>query len=148
MDVYAKYRIKWGELEDEKNRDVWNLQQRYLNQLYSQSDVVRWICRISPSESCVYAAEAMARTDVGAYRNFINYARSYHDPHREMIKLIWKDRDKYREERKKFSKALEVPSVNFSASLNAALPDIGLLAILNVLFFMLSVLFFIKYDVH
>lgn len=145
-EAYAKYSVKWDELEDEKNRDIWNLQQRYLNQLYTQSDVVRWICRISPSESCVYAAEAMARTDVGVYRNFINHARSYHEPHREMIKLIWKDRDKYREEAKKFSKAIEVPSVNFSASLSAALPDICLLAILNVLFFMLSVLFFIRYE--
>ena len=147
-DAYAKYRVKWDELEDEKNRAIWDLQRRYLDRLYSQADMVRWICRILPSESCMYASEAIAQTDVGAYRNFMDYVRSYHDPHREMIKLIWKDIRKYGEEKKKFSEVIEVPPVNFSTSLSAALPDICVLAILNVLLFMLSVLFFIRYDVH
>lgn len=147
-DAYAKYRIKWDELDDEKNRSIWNLQNRYLDRLYSQADLVRWICRISPSESCMYASEAMARTNVDAYRNFMRFSRSYYGPHREMIKLIWKDMSKYREEKKRFSKAIEVPSVTFSASLHAALPDICALAIFNVLFLMLSFLFFIRYDVH
>jgi len=96
----------------------------------------------------MYASEAMARTHVDAYRNFMNYVRSYYEPHREMIKLIWKDMSKYREETKKFTKLIEVPPVTFSTSLSAALPDICALAILNVLLFMLSVLFFIRYDVH
>jgi hypothetical protein len=64
------------------------------------------------------------------------------------MKTLWKDREKYGEDRKKFSKALEAPSIAFSASFRAAAPDICLLAIFNVLFFMLSVLFFIRYDVH
>jgi len=148
IDAYAKYRIKWDELEDEKDRSIWNLRKRYLDRLYSQADLVQWICRLSPSESCMYASEALARTYVGAYRNFMDYVRSYHGPHREMIRLIWKDRDRYREETKKFKKLIEVPPVTFSASLSAALPDICALAILNVLLFMLSVLFFIRYDVH
>jgi ABC-type transport system involved in multi-copper enzyme maturation permease subunit len=147
-DAYAKYRVKWDELEDERDRAIWNLRKRYLDRLYFQADLVRWICRISPSESCMYASEALARTYVGAYRNFMEYVRSYHGPHREMIKFIWKDMSKYREETEKFKKLIEVPPVTFSASLSAALPDICVLAILNVLLFMLSVLFFIRYDVH
>ena len=90
----------------------------------------------------------MARTHVDTHRNFMDYARSYHNPHREMIKLIWKDMAQYREEAKKFKKVIEVPTITFAASLRAALPDICVLIILNVLLFMLSFLFFMKYDVH
>ena len=147
-DAYAKYSVKWDELEDEKNRSIWYIQSRYLDRLYSQSDLVRWICRLSPSESCAYAAESMSRTDVAAYRNFMNHARSFHGAHREMIKLIWKDREKQRAEREKFNKTPEVPTIAFSMSFQAALPDICLLVIFNVLFFMLSFVFFIRYDVH
>jgi ABC-type transport system involved in multi-copper enzyme maturation permease subunit len=147
-DAYAKYSIKWDELEDGKNAAIWDLRKRYLERLYSQADLVRWICRISPSESYMYASEALARTHVDAHRSFMDYARSHHSPHREMIKLIWKDMTQYREETKKFKKVIEVPTITFAASFRAALPDICVLIILNVLLFMLSFLFFMKYDVH
>jgi ABC-type transport system involved in multi-copper enzyme maturation permease subunit len=147
-EVYARYRIKWDELEDEKNRSIWNLQMPYLNRLYSQADLVRWICRLSPSESCAYAAEAMARTDIEAYRSFMRYARSYHERHREFAKILWKDRDKFGEEREKYTKAVQAPPIPFAASFRSAAPDICLLAIFNILFFMLSILFFTRYDVH
>jgi len=148
QEAYAKYRVKWDELEDGRNRSIWNLRRQYLNQLYSQADLARWICRLSPSESCAYAAEAMARTDIGAYRSFMRYVRSYHEPHREFVKTLWKDREKFNEDRRKYSKTPDVPPIAFSASFRSAAPDICLLAVLNVLFFMLSVLFFIRYDVH
>ncbi len=90
----------------------------------------------------------MARTDIGAYRNFMNHVRSYHEPHRELMKTMWKDSKKYREDRKKFDKTVQVPSIAFSASFRVAAPDICLLVIFNVLFFMLSILFFIRYDIH
>ncbi len=148
MEAYAKWRTKWGELEDEVNRSVWSLQRQYLNKLYFQADLVRWICRISPSESCTYAAEAMARTDVAAYRNFMSFARAYSEKHREFAKSQWSNKDKFRAEREKYQKAVHVPSITFSASFRAAAPDFCLLIILNGLLFMLSMLFFIRYDVH
>ena len=147
-EAYAKWRVKWAELEAEVNRSVWSLQRQCLNRLYVQANLVRWICRISPSESCAYAAEAMARTDVAAYRNFMDYARSYNEKHREFAKKLWTDMPGFQAERGKYSKAAHVPPIAFSASFRAAAPDFCLLIILNVLFFMLSVLFFIKYDVH
>jgi hypothetical protein len=145
---YIKWRTKWEELEDEVNRSVWNLQRQYLNRLYFQADLVRWICRISPSESCVYAAEAMARTDVAAYRNFMDYSRSYSEKHREFAKKLWTDMPEFQAGKGKYEKAVHVPPIAFSRSFRAAAPDICLLIILNGLFFMLSMLFFIRYDVH
>lgn len=147
-EAYARWRVKWDELGDEVNHSIWSLQRQYLNKLYFQADLVRWICRLSPSESCTYAAEAMARTDVAAYRNFMSFARSYSEKHREFAKNQWSNKDKFRAEREKYQKAVHVPSITFSASFRAAAPDICLLVILNCLLFMLSMLFFIRYDVH
>ena len=147
-EQYAKWRSKWEELEDEVNRSVWSLQRQYLNKLYSQADLVRWICRISPSESCAYAAEAMARTDVAAHRDFMSFVRAYNEKHREFAKTLWTDMPGFQKEREKYQKAVNVPSIDLSASFRAAVPDICLLIILNGLLFILSMLFFIRYDVH
>lgn len=147
-DVYARWRVKWEELEDEKNRSIWNLQSQYLNRLFFQADLVRWICRLSPSESCAYAAEAMARTDIEAYKSFMDYVRGYHQRHREFAKSLWKDINEYGKEREKYTKAVQVSSISFSGSFRAATPDICLLFIFNVLLLILSIMFFIRYDVH
>ena len=147
-EAYARWRMKWDELQDEANNSVWKLQRQYLNRLYSQADLVRWICRISPSESCAYAAEAMARTDVTAYKKFMRHVRSYHKQHREFIKSKYKDEDKFNAEKDTYSEPVRVQAVALSTSFHAALPDICLLIVFNVLFFMLSILFFIRYDVH
>ena len=147
-EAYGKYRLKWDKLMDEKASAIWNVQNPYLNRLYSQADLVRWVCRLSPSESSAYAAQAMARTDVGAYRSFMRHVRSFRDVHRDFAKKRFTNRDEYNAERDKYREAPQMPSAAFSASLRVALPDICLLCIFNVLFFMLSVLFFIRYDVH
>ncbi len=147
-EAYVKWRVKWAELEDEVNHSVWSLQRQCLNLLYVQADLVRWICRILPSESCAYAAEAMARTDVAAYRNFMNFAHSYNEKHREFSKKLWTDMPAFLAEEGKYRKAAHVPPIAFSASFRVAAPDFCVLIILNVMFFMLSVLFFIRYDVH
>ncbi len=147
-EAYARWRVKWNEQQDEANSSVWKLQSQYLNRLYSQADLVRWICRISPSESCTYAAETMARTDAATYRSFMLYARSYQKQHREFIKSRYTDEDKYNAEKDRHREAILAPAVDLSESLRAALPDVCLLIVFDVLFFMLSILFFIRYDVH
>lgn len=147
-EAYNRYRLERYELEDETNRTIWSMQRRYLNRLHSQADLVRWICRISPSESYAYAAEALARTDVESYRSFMRYVRSYYEPHRELRKDYYRDREKFEAERENYSEPVEAPPMDFSASFRAAAPDICLLVVFNVLFFMLSVLFFVRYDVH
>lgn len=139
---------EWQDPLGEAMYSIWNLQNQYLDRLYSQADLVRWICRVSPSESCAYAAEAMARTDVGAYRNFMRYARIYYTTHSELIKYFWMDIRKFNKEAEKYNEAVQTPSVGFTASFRSAAPDICLLVIFNVLFLMLSVLLFIGYDVH
>lgn len=147
-EAYRKWRAKWDELEDEVNASAWSLQRQYLNRLYLQADLVRWICRISPSESCAYASEAIARTDAAAYRDFMSFARAFHEKHREFVKSLWTDREKFRVERARYQKTVDVPTIKLSASFRAAAPDVCLLIILNCLLFMLSMLFFIRYDVH
>lgn len=147
-EAYSQYRLKWDELMDEKASSIWNVQSSYLKRLYSQANLVRWICRMSPSESCAYASEAMACTDVESYRYFMNYIRLFQDKYREFSRNRFRDREKYNAEREQYKKAVEVPRIDFASSFQSAAIDISLLAILNILFFMLSILFFIKYDVH
>lgn len=147
-ELYAKYRLKWDKLMDEKAQSIWSVQNQYLNRLNSQADLVRWICRLSPSESCSYAAEAMAGTDVMAYTDFMNYVRSFYNQHRKFVQNQFRDKEKYDTEKEQYSKAVEPPHIDFAASFRSAAPDICLLVIFNVLFFMLSILFFIRYDVH
>ena len=139
---------KWDELMDEKAHSIWSVQSRYLKRLYAQANLVRWICRLSPSESCAYASEAMAGTDVSSYRHFMSYVRSFHEQHREFSRMRFRDRKKYNEGREQYKKAIEVPRIDFAASFRSSALDIFLLAVFNILFLMLSVLFFIKYDVH
>ncbi len=76
------------------------------------------------------------------------YARSYQRQHREFTKSRYEDEDKYNAEKDTHREAVLVPAVDLSTSFRAALPDICLLIVFNVLFFMLSILFFMTYDVH
>ena len=76
------------------------------------------------------------------------YARSYQKQHREFIKSRYTDEDKYNAEKDRHREAILAPAVDLSESLRAALPDVCLLIVFDVLFFMLSILFFIRYDVH
>jgi len=151
-EAYARYEAKWERLRLEMETAIWNMRRPYLNQLYAQADLARWICRISPSESCAYGTQAMARTGVEAYRHFMRYVRAYSDSHREFMHSIRTKRGKRAElvaiQQEGYNKAIQTPPVDFSTSLLIAAPDICLLIILNVVFFMLSVLFFIRYDAH
>ena len=160
LDGYIRSRARRAEAWDEMKQNIWSVQRQNLNRLYSQAGLVRWICRILPSESYAYAVESMARTDVEAYRHFMRYTRSYHKAHREYVKqfqkkldkLRWTDWDRYLKERDKkheeYGKTVESPTIHISASFRAAVLDICLLIVLNVMLFMLAVLFFIRYDVH
>ena len=140
--------LRWEELRDDRNYSIWNLQRQYLSRLYFQADLVRWICRISPTENCAYVSEAMARTDVETYRSFMRYARSYYELHRESYMTFYRDEDAFEAGEDRYSKAIVVSPMDFSESFRSAALDICLLFVFNVLFFMLSVLFFIRYDVH
>lgn len=147
-------------VEDEIDLTIWNMQNQYLNRLYFQAALARWICRISPSESCAYAGEAMARTDIEAFQYFMRYAYEYYKPHREDVKeyrmkyvrLFWTDRDKYKMEiakfNKRYSKSIESPTIGIATSFRAAALDICLLYIFNILLLMMSILLFVRYEVH
>ncbi|MFC1715261.1 ABC transporter permease [Candidatus Poribacteria bacterium] len=139
---------EWQERSRSMYNSVWNIQEQYLNRLYSQADLARWICRSLPSESFAYAAEAMARTDTEAYKNFMNYVRSYHKPQTKLLDIAWMDSEKFREEGGKYNKAVQAPPLDFAASFRSAMPDICVLIVLNVLFFILSILFFVRYSVR
>ena len=78
----------------------------------------------------------------------MSYIRSFRNQHREFTRNRFRDREKYNAEKEQYSKAVEVPRIDFAASFRSAAPDMCLLVIFNVLFLMLSVLFFIRYDVH
>ena len=90
----------------------------------------------------------MAGTDAMAYRHFMNYIRSFRDQYREFVKDRFRNKEKYDAEDERYSKASEAPRIDFAASFRSASTDICLLVIFNVLFLMLSVLLFIRYDVH
>jgi len=78
----------------------------------------------------------------------MSFVRAYNEKHRDLAKSLWTDTPEFQKEREKYQMAVRVPSINLSASFRAAAPDICLLITLNGLLFMLSMLFFIRYDVH
>ncbi len=131
------------------------------NRVQDQMALARDLCRISPSACYSFAATDLAQTGVGSFSQFQRYVIWY----RHLFNDV-KDRllAAYREEARKkgtwwgrldfrASDLLLIPRFRpldapFTASLGAALPDIGLLLAYNALFFLGAYAAFLRYDVR
>jgi ABC-type transport system involved in multi-copper enzyme maturation permease subunit len=119
----------------------------------SQLDLARTLGRLSPAACWTYAAVALSGTGPAAYERFRrardSLTREFSSYSTKMIrearKNMWKNLPKIRAE--------DIPSFHLTfpdaaASLRSALDDLLILLILNVVFFMLGFMFFLRYDVR
>ena len=136
--------------EDRKER----IDQFYEDKLRSQIAWSQNLSRISPSASFVYAATDLAGTGVGLFGSFRRGYRRFADEFREWgweWDVAYHENDGSHPDEGWFQ--LEnIPSLRLAGerlddTVDLVLLDILLLLVFNVLFFMLSYLFFLRYDV-
>jgi len=121
--------------------------QEHTRELDRETGAGRWIARFSPASAFSFASSTFARTDIGTYKRF-----------RESVKVIFNMADSFerlsRQEREEQDKLLNDYKYSFKMSealadsFRDATPDIILLLLFGVIFFMGAYASFIKYDVR
>ena len=140
-------------LEQERKARKRELDTYYQARQDEQLDLARTLGRLSPAASWTYAAVALTGTGPAAYDRFrraretLNAAYSAYVESmvKQAEKTQWKERPKIHPE--------DVPSLRLAfpdaaEAFQSALNDVLILAILNVVFFMLAFVFFLRYDVR
>ena len=145
---------KIEDIEQEGENQNRRLDQFYQDKLQRQIDLSKNLSRVSPSASFTYAVTDLASTGTGLYGSFRTaYKRFEYD----FDEWGWQwDRDFPDKEgvppNRDWLQLDAIPSMNLvpphvDDALSSAMMDILLLLVFNVLFFMLSYLFFLRYDV-
>ena len=126
---------------------LFQLSQEHTRELDRETGAGRWIARFSPASAFSFASSTFARTDIGTYKRF-----------RESVKVIFNMADSFerlsRQEREEQDKLLNDYKYSFKMSedladsFRDATPDIILLLLFGVIFFMGAYASFIKYDVR
>jgi ABC-type transport system involved in multi-copper enzyme maturation permease subunit len=142
------------ELWQEANHRKAKIDEYYVDALQSQIDWNRNLARISPSGSFLFAATDLAGTGVELSSSFDQDVRRFGE---ELSAWVGEWHDAYHGRDGMHLEdgwlqldaipALRVHPTYLDDTLPTALTDILLLVVFNVLFFMLSYLFFLRYDV-
>ena len=156
----------------------WRLYQEHLRPLKRWASLVKEVSRISPASQYSNAISAVAGTDLEGYESFVRQARTYREKLVEFLRDKFGTLRYFtpikREEMMPEEKVRELWRGGFSSfswddvepvdisglpsfvisrpgpteGLGRASVDIGLLALFNVLFFLLGYLMFLRYDVR
>ena len=144
----------WEELQKEREDRKTRIDQFYEDKLRSQIDWSRNLSRISPSASFVFAVTDLAGTGVGLFDAFRRGHRRFTDEFREWgwewTSAFRENDDKHPDEgwfQLESIPSLRVDEARLDDTVDAVLMDVLLLLVFSVLFFMLSYLFFLRYDV-
>ena len=141
-------------IEQEGDNRKRKLDQFYQDKLTAQIELSKTLSRISPSASFTFATTDLAHTGVALFASFKRGLERFDDGFN-----TWGNDwvDAYRENNNNYPgdnwlQADAIPGFKLNRqrlgdSLDTALMDILLLLVFNVLFFMLSYLFFLRYDV-
>ena len=137
--------------EAERRKRRWD--QYYEERRRRQSNLAAALGRVSPSACWTYAAASLTNTGVDAYERFHSARRRLGE---EFEKVYEDTRKTWRKDRSKGWPEItadELPNLRVrfpdaGEALGAALVDVLLLVILNVIFFMLGFTFFLRYDVR
>ena len=134
---------------------IWQIRKKYLDENPNRQSLLALnISRISPTAVYYNAAAILAETDLGSFWRFMEQARQYR---REWVEYL-RD-EKIFSSRRWFTTEFEEPfdlseiprfkeqSEGIGSSLQRALPDIMILTVLNILFFMGAFISFLRYDV-
>ncbi len=142
------------QIEKEGEQQENKIDQFYEERLRRQIDLSRNLSRLSPSASFIFAASDLAGTGVGLFTSFRlaygRYAkefkdhwwawdREFHNNNETMKDDGWQQVDGW--------PGLNIRPTRLDDTVDAVLYDVLLLLVFNVLFFMLSYLFFLRYDV-
>ncbi|MFA6108470.1 MAG: hypothetical protein WDA75_06845, partial [Candidatus Latescibacterota bacterium] len=138
------------------------LEEFYQDRLASQVSMTQNLARLSPSASFLFAATGLAGTGPFLSRQFVaareRYQKAYQEQQSSMFRTLYqsgraqfangrmevKDRDWFKpDELPRFAMVAE----SLGDSLSLALFDVLLLAVANVVFFLLAFVFFLRYDV-
>ena len=131
------------------------------NRVQEQISLARDLSRLSPSACYAFAAYDLANTGVSSFSKFqryvIWYRHLFNDVKDRLIaeyrrqnrgKETWWGQQDFRTEDLLLIPRFRPLDIPFTDSLGSALPDIGLLAVFNVLFFLGAYVAFLRYDVR
>ena len=126
------------------------IQGEYERQVDRQISVATWLSRVSPASSLVYASGETTGTGIRNLREFRRELHSYRIRFLNYAEDKWIERarqgggDITTEDYPRFAHF----TVDVTDRLAGALPDLGLLAVWNLIFFAAAYVSFLKYDVR
>ena len=163
QEAITKRKVYGDPKESERIQQESEQRQRKLEDFYKermarQVSLSKNLARLSPSASYLFAVTRMAGTGPTLFDHFSDAMERFQDAHDEYRQGMWRNIEDWRgREGPKLRDAdwfdaddiprLQVFSEALPEALDAALFDILLLVVFNVLFFMLSYVFFLRYDV-
>lgn len=162
QEAIRKRKVYGDQEESERIQQEAQQRQRKLEDFYKermayQTTLSQNLARLSPSASYLFAVTRLSGTGPALFGHFANAVERFQQGHQEFRQQLfrggtiswtragpqapegWFDPDDL--------PRLQVFTEGASEALDAALFDILLLAVFNVLFFMLSYVFFLRYDV-
>ena len=122
----------------------------FLNRFAQQARVANWVSKVSPVGCYDSAMTAVAKTDLASHDRWLNSVRSFWSVYTAFHEVRQQKRIAGKEQEAKEMKhppQFAMTPESFSEGLNRATPDILLLIFFNIIFFMLSYLFFLRYEV-
>jgi len=173
-DVWQSVRRKMRQVSREERQNLWDearaeiqektdkLMDSYTRRIDRQVQAAEFMGRISPSSNYIYAVANLAGTGTDDFRKMGAYIGRFHSEFTESLVQIRADRDRQLEgvtdpsERQEIREAPIDPSdlpqfivdrPGLRASLQDAMSHVLILAIMGILFFVGSYIWFLRYDV-
>jgi ABC-type transport system involved in multi-copper enzyme maturation permease subunit len=141
---------KQQELRDEGKRRRDELDEFFENKLAQQTTLCRSLSRLSPYPCYKYAMTEMAMTGPDAYTQFNKAEKRFRQAFQDYRKALW-DKQRKKQLPADWLKPEELPHLEFfyprlETSLDNCNTDMLILVMLNVIAFMGSFVFFLRYD--
>jgi ABC-type transport system involved in multi-copper enzyme maturation permease subunit len=130
---------------DERNAAI---ERDYQTKLRSQQKLAVNLSRISPASALMFSSMSLARTGINEYERFLSSIRSY-----KPIFTKWANEKLFSENQQTQPKLDDMPQLEFipeklGDSFKRILPDLVLMIVLIILFFVGAYVSFLKYDVR
>jgi hypothetical protein len=150
LDYGKEGERKQQELRDEGKRRADELDEFFDNKLAQQTSLCRTIARLSPYSCYKFAMTEVAMTGPDAYSLFNKAEKRFRLAFQDYRKALW-DKRRKKQLPADWLKPEEMPRLEFfsprlEASIDNCYTDILILVMLNVIGFMASFVFFLRYD--
>lgn len=124
-----------------------DLHNDYTNMLYNQATMAQRLSEISPASAFDYAADQLARTDAGTYRNMLRRVREYTDEYGKSLEFLYGGKQEdYVRIMKKADASFDM-SQPLDKSLSLAMPNILILFLFDVILLLAAYFAFLRYGV-